>query len=293
MISLLIQCFGYGLLHGILPDEHTWPITFSYAVQGASGKKGIQAGFYFSLAFTLQRAMGSELSYLFLASWLSSSRINPAINIVVGIVMIWAGILMRKRGNYIHLHLLGHHHENSEHLEAEGSILTHHHKESPTNLSAQNQFPRRWAMIHGFIAGFGVGPFALFIYTVASPRMPSALFGFLPGLLFGLGTMLMLALLGGIFGSALKTTGKFSADEIKAIGSLTGSLTLLGGGFVFAIGGILEAALKPRLPFDFGNALILALGFFVLFPVLTYSIWRVIRCRKEGKNISSEDCALH
>ena len=257
MISLLLQCFGYGLLHGILPDEHTWPITFSYAIQGASGKKGIKAGLYFSLAFALQRALGSELAYLFLASWLSNSRVNPIVNIVVGGVMVWAGVQMRKRGSYIHLHLLGHHHENSEHLESEGSILTHHHRESPTDINTQNQFPRRWAMIHGFIAGFGVGPFALFIYTVASPQMPSALFGFLPGLLFGLGTMLMLALLGGMFGSALKTTGKFSAAEIKAIGMLTGSLTLLGGGIVF-----------------------------ILFPVLSYSIWRILQCRKEGKDIS-------
>ncbi len=288
MVSLLLQCFGYGLLHGILPDEHTWPITFSYALQGASGKKGIQAGFYFSLAFAFQRALGSELAYLFLGSWLSSSRINPLVNIVVGIVMVWAGILMRKRGRYIHLHLLGHHHENSEHLEEQGSILTHHHQESPATPSAQNQFPRGWAMIHGFIAGFGVGPFALFIYTVASPRMPSAWFGFLPGLLFGLGTMLMLALLGGIFGSALKTTGKFSAEEIKSIGIFTGSLTLLGGGIVFILGGLLEAALKPRLPFDFGNALVFVMGVFVLFPVLAYSIWRILQRRKEGKDISRE-----
>ena len=287
MISLLLQCFGYGLLHGILPDEHTWPITFSYAVQGASGKKGIQAGFYFSLAFAFQRAIGSELAYLFLASWLSNPRINPAINALVGVVMIWAGFQMRKRGKYLHLHLLGHHHENPENLETEGSIISSHHKE--TSLSAQNQFPRKWAMIHGFIAGFGVGPFALFVYTVASPRMPSAAFGFLPGLLFGLGTMLMLAILGGVFGSALRTTGKFSAEEIKTIGSLTGSLTLLGGGIVFVLGGILESALKPLIPFDFGNALIFTMGVFVLIPVLSYSIWKVLNCRKE-KGTPSEDC---
>jgi hypothetical protein len=36
----------FGLLHGILPDEHTWPITFSYAIAGGSGKDGMQAGLY-------------------------------------------------------------------------------------------------------------------------------------------------------------------------------------------------------------------------------------------------------
>jgi hypothetical protein len=36
----LIYSFLFGLLHGILPDEHTWPITFSYAID-ASGKEQV------------------------------------------------------------------------------------------------------------------------------------------------------------------------------------------------------------------------------------------------------------
>jgi hypothetical protein len=31
-LEALIYSFLFGLLHGILPDEHTWPITFSYAI---------------------------------------------------------------------------------------------------------------------------------------------------------------------------------------------------------------------------------------------------------------------
>ena len=79
--------FLFGLLHGILPDEHTWPITFSYAIGGASGKEGMKAGLYFSAAFTLQRMLISELAYLALAPFLLSSMINGAVYIVVGVAM--------------------------------------------------------------------------------------------------------------------------------------------------------------------------------------------------------------
>ena len=39
-IVAVTYSFLFGLLHGILPDEHTWPITFSYAIGGASGRRG-------------------------------------------------------------------------------------------------------------------------------------------------------------------------------------------------------------------------------------------------------------
>jgi hypothetical protein len=63
----LAYSFLFGLFHGILPDEHTWPITFSYAVASASGKEGMKTGLYFSAAFTIQRMLISELAYLALA----------------------------------------------------------------------------------------------------------------------------------------------------------------------------------------------------------------------------------
>ncbi|MGC8671521.1 MAG: hypothetical protein ACP5TJ_01340, partial [Candidatus Micrarchaeia archaeon] len=55
LLALLLS-FLLGLVHGITPDEHTWPITFSYAVGSYSTKKGMKAGLIFSSGFTLQRA---------------------------------------------------------------------------------------------------------------------------------------------------------------------------------------------------------------------------------------------
>jgi len=59
----LLTAYLLGIIHGITPDEHTWPITFSYSVGSYSAKKGFLVGLSFSLAFTLQRAIASELAY--------------------------------------------------------------------------------------------------------------------------------------------------------------------------------------------------------------------------------------
>jgi hypothetical protein len=64
----LLTAFLLGIVHGITPDEHTWPITFSYAVGGYSSRRGLRARLTFSLAFAVQRALASELAYLGLSS---------------------------------------------------------------------------------------------------------------------------------------------------------------------------------------------------------------------------------
>jgi hypothetical protein len=46
----LLTAFMLGIVHGITPDEHTWPITFSYAVGGYSTWRGLRAGLIFSAA---------------------------------------------------------------------------------------------------------------------------------------------------------------------------------------------------------------------------------------------------
>ena len=291
MLALLLESFGYGLLHGILPDEHTWPITFSYAIGNASGKKGLKSGLFFSLAFTLQRSIGSEISYLLLFSWFTKESINSYVNMIVGGVMLWAGWQIQKKGHYLHFHLLGHHHKPSEGAERSPAILTlHHHpdgKGMPKPPGDPEPFPTKWAMIHGFIAGFGVGPFAMFVYTVAAPHMGSLWLGFLPGFLFGLGTTIMLMILGGIFGATLKTSRKFADSEIASIGHRTGSLTLLGGGLVFVLGGLLQATLHHfGIMVDLENWMIGVIMVGVAIPVLVYSIWQVFRCRKEAERKS-------
>ncbi len=104
----LFYSFLFGLLHGILPDEHTWPITFSYAVGGASGRQGMKAGLDLSSAFTFQRMLLSEVSRLALAPFLLSERINSVIYMIVGIAMSAEGAVVLKRHRYPHLHVVAH-----------------------------------------------------------------------------------------------------------------------------------------------------------------------------------------
>ena len=123
-IMALTYSFLFGLLHGILPDEHTWPITFSYAIGGASGKEGMKAGLYFSAGFTLQRMLVTELSYLALARFLLLPMVEGIVYIVVGFVMSAAGAIVVRRNRYPHFHFIGHHHKEGLLTEDTGPVIS-------------------------------------------------------------------------------------------------------------------------------------------------------------------------
>lgn len=274
----LIYSFLFGLLHGILPDEHTWPITFSYAIGGASGKEGLKAGLFFSAAFTLQRMLLSEASYLALAPFLLNPDINGIVYMIVGLAMSIAGAIVTRRNRYVHLHLLGHHHEEHQEMETTSQVFSKDHAELAQAQTSST--PVRWTIVHGFIAGFGIGGFSLFINTVAAPAMTSPWLGFLPGLLFGLGTTLMLVLIGTLFGASLRWTHRLTEAEVKKIGAQTGGRTLFFGGLLFIVAGVITLlGLDRSLPFDAGYAIIGLFMIMVAVPAFIYSWREVIRTR--------------
>ena len=278
-LAALTYSFLFGLLHGILPDEHTWPITFSYAIGGASGKEGMKAGLYFSAAFTIQRMLISELAYLALAPFLLSPIINGIVYIVVGVAMSAAGAIVLRQNRYLHLHLLGHHHEDTQRIETTSQVLASRHTK-PAGPAATP--PARWTLIHGFIAGFGFGGFALFVNTVAAPAMPSAWLGFLPGLVYGLGTMIMLVVVGGLFGASLRWTHALTEQEIKQIGAQTGGRTLFFGGLLFGLAGAATLlGLDRDLPVDPGYMLIGLFMIVIAIPALVYSVKEVLATRNQ------------
>jgi len=217
--AALVTAFLLGMVHGITPDEHTWPITFSYAIGSYSTRKGIIAGLIFSLAFTFQRALASELAYLALDRWLTMSAIEDyVVYVIVGVVMVWAA---RHIIQGSHWHLFG----------------KHHHMESSGGESALRD-PRPWMpAVHGFVAGWGVGAFAIIIYTVLAPSMPSAAWGWVPGALFGLGTTVVQAAAGGIFGWISRRLG-LTTEDVRVVSLKTAGNTLGWGGVVFVAGGI-------------------------------------------------------
>lgn len=212
LIALLL-----GMVHGITPDEHTWPITFSYAIGSYSTRKGLVAGLVFSLAFTFQRALAAELAYLALDRWMMGPHVDYIIYLAVGAVMIWAARYIKRGG---HWHLFAPRHQSAP-------------AESPPLRD-----PRPWMpAVHGFVAGWGFGAFALIIYTVLAPSMPSAWWAWVPGAAFGLGTTIIQASAGGLFGWISRRRGLTLAD-IRGVALKTAGNTLEWGGVVFMVGGL-------------------------------------------------------
>jgi sulfite exporter TauE/SafE len=274
----LLYSFLFGLLHGVLPDEHTWPITFSYAIGGASGKEGMRAGLFFSAAFTLQRMVIAELAYLALAPVLRSAAINGIVYLVVGVVMSAAGWIVLGRNRYVHFHLLGHHHTQTDVMERTSQVLSRHHAQEARQSAAP---PVRWTLVHGFIAGFGFGGFSLFINTVAVSAMQSPWLGFLPGLLFGTGTTIMLVAIGWLFGASLRWSRSLNESEIQRIGAQTGGRTLFFGGLLFGIFGIATLLGADRfLPIGAGTLLIGLFMFTIAMPAFVYSLREVLASRQ-------------
>lgn len=278
-LSALVISYLLGIVHGITPDEHTWPITFSYSVGSYSSRKGMKAGLIFSTGFTLQRALLSEIAFLALAGIFMTATAFGITYIFVGIAMAAAGIYIASSGKYLHWHYLEHSlgrlaglHRNNpekEHAELE-------HEADPVFVGDNMKpIPLKLALVHGLIAGFGFGAFALIIYTVLAPSMPSIYWGFAPGLLFGLGTMTMQLLFGAGFGAWLSRSKNLTKNGIAFVAKSISRYVLTYGGMAFVIAGA-AILLYPQL-LDFGittgvhvhNLDNLGIGFFlVIFAVV-------------------------
>ncbi len=224
LLTIAITALLLGLVHGFTPDEHTWPITFSYAIGSYSSKKGLKAGIIFSLAFTLQRALASELAYLGFSRLYTFSNINYIVYVIVGFVMLLAGLMIVKKRTIFHYDL---------------PFFKNHHVDDKNNDGA-NIFsdPRPWMpAVHGFLAGWGFGAFAIIIYTILAPATHSASWAWMPGALFGLGTMIMQAMAGLLFGYIASKRG-LSPQAVRRVALKTAGNTLTYGGLAFILGGV-------------------------------------------------------
>lgn len=206
--------FGLGMLHGVTPDEHTWPITFSYTVGSYSSRGGMRVGLLFSLTFALQRALASELAYFAVNLLVRSERLAFALYAVVGVVMLVPGwyVLQRRRKPSMQAH-----------SDERGNGM---------DGRLSNRLPWWMPMVHGFVAGWGTGAFALIVYTVLAPAMPSPLLGFVPGLVFGLGTAATQVVFGALIGSWIARR-HVDPRALAAFASRAAARTLLWGGAAF------------------------------------------------------------
>ncbi len=222
---VIVTAFLLGVVHGVTPDEHTWPITFSYAVGSFSARKGARAALSFSLSFTFQRALLSELAYLGLLIIAESAIWNAVIYVVVGVVMVVAGFYVLRLRCAFHLHLWP--------LSIGGC---HRPRHIDTEEWAGRTPTPAMAAVHGFIAGWGLGPFALIMATVLAPAMPSPWFGWVPGAAFGLGTTAVLVGAGAVIGSLIRHQ-RLPEQLAQKVAQEGAGWTLLVGGMLFVVVG--------------------------------------------------------
>ncbi|MEM0120488.1 MAG: hypothetical protein QW688_03490 [Thermoprotei archaeon] len=227
--EIILISFLLGMMHGATPDEHTWPITFSYAVGKYSTKSGMKAGLLFSSGFTVQRALLTTLGYIGLAAFYEKYNLDGPVYMIVGVVMAIAGSYILK-GKYIHLPIDlafrggKHHSEQTERV--------------PMHESQLKDVPLKMTVVHGLIAGFGFGAYATIITFVLAPQVPSLVYAPLPGLFFGLGTMVMQIIFGAIFASIMKVKN-LDEEDIKYVGRSTAGRTLYYGGITFSVVGLI------------------------------------------------------
>ena len=256
ILEAIVLAYVLGIVHGITPDEHTWPITFSYAIGSYSVKGGAKAGLMFSTGFTVQRAILSEVAFFALATIFMSNFAFGVTYIIVGIAMAGAGFYIAGRGKYPHWHYIEEKLGVLFRIHKKGSEEQRHEFEHAANPSlccddaiSTKPVPSKLALLHGFIAGFGFGAFALIIYTVLSPAMHSAWLGWIPGALFGLGTMTMQIAFGSFFGGYMRRVKRLTENGLKFVAVSISTFVLKYGGVVFIIGGILVLVFPQILGF--------------------------------------------
>jgi hypothetical protein len=222
--AIVLISFILGILHGTTPDEHTWPITFSYAVGSYSTSKGMKAGFVFSAGFTLQRAFLTTLGFLGLAAIYKAYNLDGPVYVIVGIVMAIAGAYILNKKIDLHLPLDRLFGSKRHTVKAERSPM--------------HDVPVRMAFVHGLVAGWGFGAYATIITFILAPQVPGLLYAPIPGLFFGLGTMMMQIIFGAIFANVARIK-RLTEQQIRFIGRRTAGRTLFYGGFIFSIIGLL------------------------------------------------------
>jgi hypothetical protein len=115
--------------------------------------------------------------------------------------------------------------------------------------------------------------------------VPSPWLGFLPGLYYGAGTMIILVIIGILFGAFLQWAGSLSAQEIKCIGASTGGITLFFGGLLFDIAGVVTLfGLDRQVPLDMGYMIIGLFMFIVAILSFFYS-WKEVKTARRQSTV--------
>ena len=227
------------------------------------------------LAFMTQRAIMSQLVYFAFATFfVTSDRLNGPVYTAVGAAMAIAGFLILKdKIPHLHPGMKISEKDLAKHIKPDGTAIDKN----------KSTVPIHWALIHGFISGFGVdtGIMSTFVYLTVLPALAAAGFwevGWLPGALFGVGTFVMLMGIGFFFGETLQVAKRFGQDRIAPFGRLVGARVLLFGGLAFVVlGPAYYFGFGNVVPVDFGTFIVLLVMAFIAVPVMFFSWEEVMR----------------
>jgi hypothetical protein len=151
-----LAIFIIGIVHGLKPDEHTWPITVSYGimqrnVRGAMASTGVFAG-ALTLVWTSLSALTGQL-----LSFFQDYDLDPIVDVIVGLTMIGVA-----------------------------AVFLFKDKGKATDKGDNPDYKLIW--IHGLAAAFGGDFIVVLLLTVALSTLVSVNLTFLIGLLFGIGS---------------------------------------------------------------------------------------------------------
>ena len=163
-ISLVfLALFIIGFIHGIKPDEHTWPITIPYALVQKDLKRAVLASFVFTGALTLIWTILSFMVSQILSLLTNPEMLTPYATVAAGTTMI-----------------------------AVASLFIIKTKKNGNKIGTDHSVPDyRYIWIHGLAASFGGDFFVVLVLSsvLLGSVIPVSL-GFLIGFLFGIGSMI-------------------------------------------------------------------------------------------------------
>ncbi len=203
----------------------------------------MKAGFAFSAGFIAQRAFLTTLGFLGLAAIYRTYNLDGPVYVLVGVAMFVAGSYVLK-GRYLHLPFDSLLHSLVHGWRGHPLLSWGHHtgaaERIPPHEGHLHSVSLRMATTHGLIAGFGFGAYATIITFILSPQVPALIYAPLPGLFFGLGTMVMQVIFGAAFARFAKVK-KLTEDDVCYLGRYTAGRTLYHDGLLFAVVGLFIA----------------------------------------------------
>jgi hypothetical protein len=200
-----LAIFIIGIIHGLKPDEHTWPITVTYGimqkdVKGAMLSTGVFAGALTLIWTSLSALTGQLLSFF------QNYDLDPIVDVIVGLTMIGVAAVFLVKDK----HEVADKHNNPDY---------------------------KLIWIHGLAAAFGGDFIVVLLLTVSLSTFISINLTFLIGLLFGIGSWIAQSIVVLLIYKGLVNVTKANFEVLSKAGRL--SLLFLG---IFMIGlGILSS----------------------------------------------------